>query len=56
MLLVALEEGRRTSTTVVAGVQGADEEGECTTAGGAEDQSGGPRMCRGSHCVVCDLG
>lgn len=56
MLLVALEEGRCTSTAVVASVQSADKEGECTTAGGAEDQSCGPRMCRGSHGVVCDLG
>lgn len=36
-------EGRRTSTAVVAGVEGADEERECATARSTEHQSSGLR-------------
>jgi hypothetical protein len=48
--------GRRTSTAVVAGVEGADEEGEGASTGCAKDEGCGLRHRGGSHGVVCDLG
>ncbi|KFY44006.1 hypothetical protein V494_01695, partial [Pseudogymnoascus sp. VKM F-4513 (FW-928)] len=48
--------GRQTSAAVVAGVEGADEEGICAATGGAKDQDGGLSRGRVRHGDVCDFG